>query len=120
METLMKKNKKNGREKSLKSCALLFSFMVLFTINVMGTVNAGISLPSSKDDEKVAIAELQHQELMNYIYMALGFGVILGVAWFTVIGKKKRATPEDVEKNHVIKHRHSTYEKRYGASRSHG
>ena len=119
METL-KETKKNGKEKSLKSCALLFSFMVLFTINVMGTINTENSLPSSKDDEKAAIAELQHQEFMNYIYMALGFGVILGVAWFTVVGKRKKVTPKDVEKNHVINHRHSTYEKRYGANRSHG
>ena len=86
----------------------------------MGAINTENPLPSSKDDEKAAIAEVQHQEFMNYIYMALGLGVILGVAWFTVVGKKKKVSHENVEKNQVIKHRHSTYEKRYGASRSHG
>ena len=116
----MKKIEKKGKGKSLKSCALLFSFMVLFTVNVMGTINTENPASSSKVDEKAAIAELQHQELMTYIYMALGFGVILGVAWFTVVGKKKKARPQDAEKSHAINHRHSTYEKRYRANRSRG
>ena len=120
METIRIKSEKNGKGRSLKSWTLLFSFMVLFVINVMGTINTENSLPSAKDDEQATIAATQHQELMNYIYMGLGFAVILGVAWFTVAGKKKKTSNEVTEKNHVIKHLHSTYNKRYGSSRSHG
>ena len=121
METFKEQSGKNGRKRIIRSCALLFSFVVLITFGVMAnSANTGNTLPASKDDEKAIVAAAHHQELMNYIYMTLGFGVILGVAWFTVAGKKKRKNTAEGEKSHVIKHQHSTYEKRYGSGRSHG
>ena len=120
METLIKKSEKNGKRRSLKTSVLLFSFMVLFIINVIGAINTENSLALSKEDEKAAVAQAQHEEFMGYIYMALGFGAILGVAWFTVVGKKKKTGNSEKEKSPVIKqHQLSSYDKRYG-SRSRG
>ncbi len=122
METQIKKTEKNDRKKIFQSVALFFSFLVLFTINVMSASNTKNPQPVNKDDENAAVAAIQksaeHEELMTYIYMTVGFIIILGTAWFAVAGKKKKNRHEIIEKHAVVKHHPGIHDKRYGTKRS--
>lgn len=126
METLRKKTTKTAPQNFIRSCILFLSFMVLFTINVMGSgLSNQSSTPAAKDDGSAASIEQgrkdsERQMVINYILMALGLGVIFGVSWFTRSDKKKNGSADESEKHHhPAKHQHSSYEKRYGSSKIH-
>lgn len=148
METIIRKSEKNGWKRSLRSCALLFSLTVVFTINDLGNpISANNSTAAAKDaknkntnnirqtwngtawvaanqeDENAAalakaLKDADHDTMMNYLYMALGIGVIFALAWFTRTGKKKDGSHQATEGHHIIKHHHSSHDKRYGTNKS--
>ena len=41
------------------------------------------------------LERIRHEEIMSYIYMGLGFSVVIGIAWFTTVLAKKRRRKED-------------------------
>lgn len=142
METLGKEIEKDGENRTLRSCALIFSLTVLLAINVSGdTISTENATPaanatsnndttrlrqvwngtawvnaSSPEDDSAAIAEEQkkadHQTFMTYLYMTIGFLAILAIAWFTR-GKEKKGAEMAVNTNGV-KHQHSSGDKKYG------
>ncbi len=144
MKTQIKISKKNGSKRSLRSFALFFSFMVIFTIGDLGSpLSAGNSSHNSKNmnthaerqiwngsawvsesqfnenkAELMAQKEAEHQNFMNYVYMALGLGVVLGLAWFTQSERKKKGGFKGNESHPIVKHHHSIYDKRYGTGRA--
>ena len=123
METLLKKPEK-GRKATLRYGALLFLFMLLFTFNAISAVSAGTPLISAEDAESAALAEAQkeaeNQTILNYILMGVGIVIVIGVSWFTGIGKKKKPGTETQERHHVVKNQHSSHDKRYGSNRQRG
>ena len=109
----------------LKKGFLLFAFFVFFTSNAWSSVfDAKNSLSQNEGDVGIAMEKAQintaQQEFMSYVYMALGLGVIFGVAWFTVVRKKKKNGHKMNEKHQVLKYRQSSIYKRYGMHRYQG
>ena len=60
--------------------------------------SAGPSLANITKNLANSAAELEkirHEEIMSYIYMGLGFSVVIGIAWFTTVLARKRKKKED-------------------------
>lgn len=41
------------------------------------------------------LEKIRHEEIMSYIYMGVGFSVVIGIAWFTTVLARKRKKKED-------------------------
>lgn len=115
METLTKKSEKNDLKSNWSSYSLLFSFMVLFALNSMaqGDENsAELLLETQKNNA--------HNEFMSYVYMAVGFVAVIGIALFSVLKKKKEGN-DTIQGPPVVKHHHhSSYDKKYGSRHARG
>ena len=121
METLIKKSQKNIGKRVFKATVLLFSILILSVVNATGQNNVKPSTTDAANAEVIkAQKEADHQEFMNYLYMALGFGLIVGVAWFTVAGKNKKTEKPVANSPQYKKHFHSSDSKKYGTSRARG
>lgn len=60
--------------------------------------SAGPSLENITKNLANSAAELEkirHEEIMSYIYMGVGFSVVIGIAWFTTVLARKRKKKED-------------------------
>lgn len=111
METLSKRSEKKGLKSNWSSYSLLFSFIVLFAINSMaqGDENSAELLETQKNNA--------HNEFMSYVYMAVGFLFVIGIALFSVL-KKKKGVNDTIQGPPAVKHHHhSSYDKRYGSSK---
>jgi TRAP-type C4-dicarboxylate transport system permease small subunit len=51
-----------------------------------------------KKMDEARIKKQQHDELMSYIYMGLGFSIVIAIAWVTTSLAKKRRMKADVER----------------------
>lgn len=115
METLIKKSEKNGVKSNWSSYSLLFSFIVLFAINSMAQGDVS-SAETALETQK----NLAHKEFMSYVYMALGFLLIIGIALFSVL-KKKKGGNDTIQGPPAVKHHlHSSYDKKYGSRHARG
>lgn len=112
METLTKKSEKKGIKSNWSFYSLLFSFIVLFAINSMAQDDANsaeLLLETQKNNA--------HKEFMSYVYMAVGFVAVIGIALFSVL-KKKKGGNDTIQGPPAAKHHHhSSYDKKYGSSR---
>jgi hypothetical protein len=54
-----------------------------------------------------------HEEFMSYVYMTLGFAVVIGIAWFSTVMAKKSKVANDLAKANrtPIKHAHDPYKR---------
>jgi hypothetical protein len=51
------------------------------------------------DEEIKRIQEkARHDEIMSYVYMGVGFSIVIGIAWFTTSLAKKRKQRDDEQK----------------------
>lgn len=41
------------------------------------------------------LERIRRDEILSYVYMGLGFSVVIGIAWFTTVLAKKRRKKED-------------------------
>lgn len=41
------------------------------------------------------LEKIRQEEIMSYIYMGVGFSVVIGIAWFTTVLARKRKKKED-------------------------
>ncbi len=117
METLLKIITKN-----LKINLLRLSLLLLFAFsNIQGYAqDAGISnlkknLSAIKDEQK-KIAE--EKEMWSYVYMILGFGVVIGIAWFTTVAARKKAKKDAEERQRLITKIHGDPSKRTNLHRA--
>jgi hypothetical protein len=126
MKTIAKKVEKNNKRTILRHYVLLFSIMLLSTISVIGQNNANGNVSSTAKDDSNTETEIrkeaEHQEKMGYVYMALGFGLIMGIAWFMVAGKKKKQESEPNGHHPITRHthHHGIDNKKYGTNRARG
>ena len=113
MEIIQKKSGKNNGKRVL-SC---FVFLFIFSLS---TVNQAIAqaADSAKQDtaagsgmadiknltknfaaanieNKKMLEQQRHDEIMSYIYMGLGFSVVIFIAWFTTSLARKRKIKDD-------------------------
>ncbi len=113
MRTFINCRVREGGERISKICILIFLFVGMFTTNVMA--DQGPSLENLKRNAKAAREEQQkiaHEEFMSYIYMSVGFAVVIAIAWFSTVAAKKSKAANDLAKaNRVIKHAHDPYKR---------
>ena len=70
--------------------------------------NISKNLTESNEELK----KLRFQEIMSYIYMGVGFSVVIGIAWFTTVLARKRKKKEDevravrMQRMQHVKHKH--------------
>ncbi|MBA3970816.1 MAG: hypothetical protein H0X46_01485 [Bacteroidetes bacterium] len=57
--------------------------------------NLSKNLAAGNEEIKRLQEKARHDEIMSYIYMAVGFSVVIGIAWFTTSLAKKRRIKED-------------------------
>lgn len=65
---------------------------------VVADESAGPSLHNLSKNLGATADELErirHEEIMSYVYMGLGFSVVIGIAWFTTVLARKRKRKED-------------------------
>ncbi|MDQ3047093.1 MAG: hypothetical protein M3R27_06055 [Bacteroidota bacterium] len=81
METKIKSMGKACGEKLFKTFILLCMSILLSTPNLMAQSDE----PSVSNITKTlnAAKEAQRQEFLSYVYMVLGFAVVIAIAWFT-------------------------------------
>lgn len=112
MEVIQKKSINTMGVRLVRSFVLLFLF--LFTsaqilraqtdsvITDSGTSSAvedsGPSISNISKNLTSSAAELEkirNEEILSYIYMGVGFSIVIGIAWFTTVLARKRKRKED-------------------------
>jgi heme/copper-type cytochrome/quinol oxidase subunit 2 len=79
---------------------------------------AETTLTPSEEAAQLA-KNLEHQTSMSYIYMVVGFVVIIGVAWLSVVKSKGNGSNESSEHHHTNHHHHhNIHDKRYGTNKA--
>lgn len=114
MEVTQKKYNNPTGVMVLRSFTLLILFLFstsFLTVAQTDSVSAtdSASTAATSDDSGPSIANItknlnssaeeleriRHEEIMSYIYMGLGFSVVIGIAWFTTVLARKRKRKED-------------------------
>ncbi len=113
MEIIQKKIRDTSGDRVLRTCILLFLFSFatihLSVAQESGSVvdsastatidtpggpslsNLSKNLKSTKEE----IKRIHTEEILSYVYMVLGFSVVIGIAWFTTVLARKRKKQED-------------------------
>ena len=101
METFIEKSS-NINMKGVLKPSLLFMFMLLSVLQGMA------------ESQELAEAQknAEHQNFLSYVFMVMGFVVIIAIAWFSV--KKKAGETTTHHHHHPHHHHHSSHDKRYG------
>ena len=104
MENSLKNSVNNGLTKISRVCSLF----ILFTLSFGDRLQAqsdGPSLENIKNNTAAAAKEIekqQHEEFMSYIYMSVGFIVVIAIAWSTTVMARKRNKRQLAEKQRYI------------------
>ena len=118
MKTSAKTAILTGRERVFKSFALIISSLFLFAYTAQA--QEGPSLGNLNKNMDAAKNQLSHDEMVQYIYMGVGFALVIAIAWFSTSLAKKRKLAEDEERAKRHLHvKHSTHDP-YFNSREHG
>lgn len=100
---------KTVTNKLTKVC-LLVTANVLATVNTIMAQSNDPSAEHMKDAAKEAAKSLKeqaaHNEIMSYVYMVIGFGLVIGIAWFTNVKVQKRRNEEAAQKAAARHHHH--------------
>ena len=101
------------------NCTLLISFILLLAGNAHAQ-NGGASLGNLNKNLNAASDQITHDEMIQYLYMGIGFALVIAIAWFsTSLAKKRRiaADEERAKRTHHAKHpSHDPYFKSHGQS----
>lgn len=104
METSTKKSLSAGFTRVSQIC--LLSFLFILTAVKQAVAQSGEpSLDNLKTNTEAASKELErirHDEIMSYVYMSLGFAVVIAIAWSTTLMARKRNKREMEEKQRFI------------------
>jgi len=91
-------------------CTLLFMLFLLSTSSISAqdsaAQNNGPSLQNIKKtgsaiSEKIK-EEARRKEILGYIYMALGFSLVIAVAWFSTVKARKYKERQDEKKRKYL------------------
>ena len=101
----------NLNEISKNAKSKLTKVSLLVVASVFATIDQSMaqSDPSVENIQKTtseAKKIAQHEELMSYVYMVIGFGVVIAIAWFTNTRVQKRRTEEAAQKAAARHHHH--------------
>ena len=112
MEVMQKKYNNSPGVRLLRSFGLLVLF--LFTTQLVfaqtdSVITDSANVATAGDDSGPSIANIsknlassseeleriRHEEIMSYIYMGVGFSIVIAIAWFTTVLARKRKRKED-------------------------
>ena len=105
--------KQMGISKSASS--KLTNVFLLVAANVLATVNtvmAQANDPSVENIQKTTDAakdlkeQIHHEEMMGYVYMVIGFGLVIAIAWFTNNKVQQRRSSEAAQKAAALQQHH--------------
>ena len=123
METLLKKSVNTGPSNVSRIFALLVLFIVTSVQRIMAQ-DTGPSLDHLKKNSAAAKEELEkirHDEIMSYVYMSVGFAIVIAIAWGTTVMARKRSKREQEKKHRFIlkqqelrKHGHHDHHAHHG------
>ncbi len=101
MKNLLKTFAKDSKNILWKT--LLLITFTISTISVQAqdasTSNLKKNFSAIKDEQK-KIAE--EKEIWSYVYMVVGFGIVIGIAWFTTVAARKKAKKDAEERQKLI------------------
>jgi hypothetical protein len=128
METSIKKS----ANASLTSVTKIFTAISFFIFSSVSRIIAQASdEPSVKNLRKTGAAVSEevkkfqekqaHDEFMSYVYMVIGFSIVIGIAWFSTVNARKRSKLENEEKLRLIQHNlaHKKHHDNHGHSTLH-
>ena len=104
MEKSLKKSVNNGLSGILRVFTLLIVFVLSFVQRAQAQ-DSGPSLNNLKKNGAAAAAELErikHEETMSYIYMSVGFAIVIAIAWGTTVMARKRSRREQEQKHRFV------------------
>ena len=102
----------------IRHCALLISSLILFAYNAQA--QDGPSIGNLNKNLTAAKDQMSKEEKMSYIGMAVGFILVMVIAWFSTNAAKKRKLEREemIRKRHLnanVKHSsHDPYWKSHG------
>ncbi len=96
---------KNTKNKLSRVC-LLVAANVLATVNTIMAQNDP-AVENIKKTTDAAKDEFARQELMGYVYMVVGFGLVIAIAWFTNTRVQKRRNEEAAQRAAARHHHHA-------------
>lgn len=110
MEYRITKSSKKGVRKILRICVSLL-LLFTFTISKLPAQDGGPSLEhlkknvaeGSKEVSKIKEEE-RRKEILSYVFMSVGFSVVIGIAWFTTVLARKRSKKEaEIKQKFILK-----------------
>lgn len=93
METSLKNSGKRGIERFQRICSLLFLFICSTSVQLMAQADVK-NLKNSFKTIKEEQEKIAHDQFMSYVYMALGFAIVMGIAWSTTVMARNRNKKE--------------------------
>lgn len=119
MKALIQKSGKISRGKIGKYCSLLFLFFVLsFQTSIAETGEPNVK---NAKDNLSAIKEAQKKDaqakIMDYVYMTLGFGLVIFVAWFSTAKAKQYKEKQDEKKRKFLESKLANHVKGHSGHR---
>lgn len=114
MKNSIKRLVRSG-ERLSRFCALLFMSFILSTSTVIAQESTSVTLsqdsaaqnsgPSLQNIKKTGSAisekikaDARRKEILGYIYMILGFSLVIAVAWFSTVKARKYKERQDAKK----------------------
>lgn len=107
---------KTAKNKLTRVC-LLVAANVLATVNtIMAQTDPAVeNIKKTTAEAKNLKEELAHDEMMGYVYMVVGFGLVIAIAWFTNTRVQKRRTEEAAQKA-ALRHHHHAHDPHHRAA----
>ena len=89
-----------------KAFFLFTGLFIAFSNSVLGQdlKNLKHSLGDIEKEQK----NIAHQEFMSYVYMVLGFSVVIAIAWISTVKARNRSRVEAEAKAKFIQHKMET------------
>jgi hypothetical protein len=118
MEISSTKSVKCNLSRVYRACLLLFLF-ILSSVESMfaqDLKNVKHSLSSIQaEQEKIA-----HDEFMSYVYMVVGFSIVIAIAWISTVKARKRSKVENEAKLKFIQQNLAKKAHGHGHGHAHG
>lgn len=95
----------------VRICTGMFFFLFVSVSRIIAQVSDEPSLGNVKKTGAAVTEEVKkmkekaaHDEFMSYVYMVVGFSIVIAIAWITTVKARKRTQAENEEKLRMIQH----------------
>lgn len=101
METNSKQSSSTGEFKGSKSLLIFLISSILFIQRAVAQADISHLKKNLKAMEETQ-KKIAHDEFMSYVYMTVGFAIVIAIAWFSTVAARKRNEKEQDEKQKYI------------------